>query len=133
MARRRSIRAIPPRSGNGGRAAMNRTRFRIAVLLSGALALSLASPASAFIRITRQASPTSPVIQAHWNDSDLPVVSVIDPTNADQPSGTALSVVQASAKTWEDINTSFLTVDPVAFTGPPQQQPSLTFHGQNSM
>ena len=112
---------------------MNRTRFRTAVLLSGALALLLVSPASAFIRITRQATPTSPVIQAHWNDADLPLISVIDPTNADQPSGTALSVVQTSAETWESINTSFLTVDPVPFTGSPQLQPALAFDGQNSM
>ncbi|HKW51145.1 MAG TPA: matrixin family metalloprotease [Candidatus Eisenbacteria bacterium] len=114
---------------------MNRIRFRIAVavLLSGALALSLAGPASAFIRITRQASPTSPVVQAHWNDADLPLVSVIDPTNADQPSATALSIVQTSAETWENINTSFLTVDPVPFSGSPQLQPALAFDGQNSM
>ena len=114
---------------------MNRIRFRIAVavLLSGALALSLAGPASAFIRIARQASPTSPVVQAHWNDADLPLPSVIDPTNSDQPPATALSVVQASAKTWENINTSYFTVNPVPFTGPPQLQPALAFDGQNSM
>jgi len=112
---------------------MNLTRFRIAVLLSGALALSLASPASAFIRIARQATPTSPVVQAHWNDADLPLPSVIDPTNLDQSPATALAVVQASAETWEDINTSFFTVNPVPFTGTPQLQPALAFDGQNSM
>jgi len=114
---------------------MNRIRFRIAVavLLSGALALSLASPASAFIRIARQATPTSPVVQAHWNDADLPLPSVIDPTNLDQPPAVALATVQASAETWEAINTSFFTVDPVPFTGTPQLQPALSFDGQNSM
>ncbi len=114
---------------------MNRNRFSIGavLLLGGAFALTLASPASAFIRIARQATPTSPVVQAHWNDADLPLLSVIDPTNADHSAAAVLPIVQASAKAWEDINTSFLTVNPVQFSGTPQLQPALAFDGQNSM
>src|ERR1700675_3631732 len=112
---------------------MNRNRFSIAAVLLLGGALTLASPASAFIRIARQATPTSPVVQAHWNDADLPLPSVIDPTNLDQPSATVLPIVQASAKAWENINTSFFTVNPVPFTGTPQLQPALAFDGQNSV
>ncbi len=42
-------------------------------------------------------------------------------------------IVQASAIAWQDINTSYFTVNPVPFTGTPQLQPSLAFDGQNSM
>jgi hypothetical protein len=114
---------------------MNSARFRIAaaVLLCGALALTLANPAAAFIRLTRQFDASSPVVQAHWLDSELPLLSVIDPTNADIPTATALVTVQNCAKAWENVNTSFLTVNPVPFTGPPQLQPALAFDGQNSM
>ena len=114
---------------------MNRTRFSMAavLLLSGALALALASPASAFIRIARQATSTSPVVQAHWFDSDLPLPSVIDPTNADQPSDVVLPVVQASAQSWEDINTSYLTVNAHLFDPTTEVQPALEFDAQNSV
>ncbi len=115
---------------------MNSSRFRIAaaVLLCGALALTLANPAAAFIRLTRQFNASSPVVQAHWLDSELPLLSVINPANADIPAVTALATVQTSAQSWQDINTSYFTVNPVQFTGPPQVQPALNaFDGQNSM
>ena len=114
---------------------MNRNRFQLvaALLICGAIVVSFTSPASAFIRIARQETPTSPVVQAHWLDTDLPLSSIVDPTNLDQPSGTALAVVQASAQAWQDINTSYFTVNPVPFTGTPQLQPALAFDGQNSV
>lgn len=114
---------------------MKSNRIRIALAALGALvfALSSVSPASAFIRLARQG--TTGVVQAHWLDSALPVVSVINPTNADIPSATALSVVQASAQTWQDINTSYFTVNPVEYTGAPGQIPPAlnAGDGQNSM
>lgn len=114
---------------------MKSHRIRIALAALGALvfALTLVSPASAFIRLTRQG--TTGVVQAHWLDSALPLPSVINPTNADIPSATALSVVQASAESWENINTSFFTVNPVEFTGAPGQIPPAlnATDGQNSV
>ena len=114
---------------------MNSIRFRIAaaVLVCGALSLTLANPAAAFIRLTRQATPTSPVVQAHWLDSELPLSSVIDPTNLDNPPDVALATVIASAKSWENVNTSYFTVNPHQFMGPPELQPALANDGQNSM
>src|SRR2546426_5433635 len=111
----------------------NRIRIALAALGAFVFALTLVSPASAFIRLTRQG--TTGVVQAHWLESSLPLVSVINPTNADIPSATALSVVQASANTWQDINTSFFTVNPVEYTGAPGQvAPALNAgDGQNSM
>ena len=102
---------------------MNSHRIRIALTALGAfaLALTLVSPASAFIRLTRQG--TTGIVQAHWLDSALPLKSVINPTNSDIPAATALSVVQMSAKSWENINTSYFTVDPVEYTGAPGQVP----------
>ena len=82
----------------------NRFRIALAALLVGAFALTLANPAAAFLRLTRQdVAPGSPVVQAHWLDSALPLLSVIDPTNADIPRATALATIQASAQTWQDI------------------------------
>jgi hypothetical protein len=114
---------------------MKSHRIRIALAALGAFvfALTLVSPASAFIRLTRQGN--TGIVQAHWLESSLPLLSVINPTNADIPSATALSVVQASAETWENINTSFFTVNPVEYTGAPGQvTPALDANdGQNSM
>src|SRR5687767_6911852 len=113
---------------------MNSARFRVAaaVLLCGAITLTLANPAAAFIRLTRQATPTSPVVQAHWLDSELPLSSVIDPANKDIPAATALAVVQASAQAWQDVNTSYFTVNAHQFAGPPEFAPALANDGQNS-
>jgi hypothetical protein len=95
---------------------MNSTRIRfvVAALLVAVVALTLASPASAFIRLTRQG--TTAVVQAHWYDSELPLLSVINATNNDHPYATALLVVQNSAKAWENVNTSYFTVNPVDWT-----------------
>lgn len=114
---------------------MHRDRIRIvvAVLLVGAAVLSSVSPASAFIRIARQATPTGPVVQAHWLDTDLPLKIVIDPTNSDQTSGTALAVILASSQTWEDINTSYFTQSAHAYAGGPDLPPALANDGQNSV
>src|SRR3989454_4742272 len=114
---------------------MKSRRIRIALAALGAFvfALTLVSPASAFIRLTRQG--TTGVVQAHWLDSALPITSVINPTNADIPSATALGIVQASAQTWQDINTSYFTVNAVEYTGAVGQvNPALNANdGQNSM
>ncbi len=116
---------------------MKSNRIRIALTALGAFvfALSQVSPASAFIRITRNNATGTGVVQAHWLDSSLPLTSVINPNNADIPAATALSIVQTSMHTWEDINTSFLTVNPVEYTGAlGQANPALDAgDGQNSM
>lgn len=115
---------------------MNSIRFRIAVavILGAASIAASVDPAAAFVWLARQATPTSPVVQAHWNDDELPLSSVIDPTNNDIPPATALAVVQASAQSWQDINTSYFTVNAHLFTGtPPDSQPDLQFDGQNSV
>lgn len=115
---------------------MNSIRFRFAaaVLVFGALALTLANPAAAFIRLARQADATSPVVQAHWFDSELPLSSVINPANADISSTDALATVIQSAKNWENVNTSYFTVNPHEYTGAlPEIPPALAFDGQNSM
>ena len=113
----------------------NRIRIALTALGAFAFALTLVNPASAFIRIGRQGTPTGPVVQAHWLDSSLPLSSVINPSNADIPGATALGVVQTSAETWESINTSYLTVNPVEYTGAVGQvNPALDANdGQNSM
>ncbi len=114
---------------------MKSSRIRIALAALGAFVFALSSvgPASAFIRLTRQG--TTGVVQAHWLDSALPLPSVINPTNADIPAATALSIVQASAQTWQDINTSYFTVNAVEYTGAPGQIPPAlnAGDGQNSM
>src|SRR5262249_42118509 len=108
-------------------------RVAAAVVLSGVLGLALAHPAAAFIRLTRQFDASSPVVQARWLDEELPLSSVIDPTNSDIPSATALATVIASAKSWENVNTSYFTVNPHQFAGSPELQPTLANDGQNSM
>ena len=112
-------------------------RIRIALTALGVLAfaLTLVSPASAFIRLTRANATNTGVVQAHWLDSALPLTSVINPINGDINALTALGIVQASAQSWQDINTSFLTVNAVQYTGAPGQLlPALDAgDGQNSM
>jgi hypothetical protein len=111
----------------------NRFSIALAVIVCGALALSLADPASAFVRLGR-AGATTPVVQAHWFDSELPLKSVIDPTNNDIPAATALAIIQASAQSWQDVNTSYFTVNAYQFTGAPgDSQPVLALDGQNSV
>ena len=113
----------------------NRFRIALAALLVGAFALTLANHAAAFIRLTRQdVAPGSPVVQAHWLDSALPLLSVIDPTNADIPRATALATIQASAQTGQDINTSYFTVNPVDILSGSYLPATLnSSDGQNSM
>lgn len=114
---------------------MKTDRFRMAavVMVCAVLALAAAHPASAFVRIARQASPTGPVVQAHWFPEELPLPSVINPVNKDKPSSVVLPIVIASAKSWEDIPTSYFTVNPYEYgTVPGDSLPSLTFDGQNS-
>ncbi|HEX7078925.1 MAG TPA: matrixin family metalloprotease [Candidatus Eisenbacteria bacterium] len=112
---------------------MKPTRFSIvAAFVCGALALAIAHPAAAFVRIARQASPTSPVVQAHWLDTDLPLPIAIDGTNSDIPTAMAVSIVQTSAQTWQDINTSYFTADAHAWGGT-ELPPALAFDGQNSV
>jgi hypothetical protein len=110
----------------------NRFRFIVAALLVGAFAVASADPAAAFIRLGRQVDASSPVVQAHWLDTDLPLKSAVDPTNLDIPSATALTVVQACAQSWVDIPTCYFTAD-VHQWATPEHQPNLAFDGQNSM
>ncbi|HEY6572354.1 MAG TPA: matrixin family metalloprotease [Candidatus Eisenbacteria bacterium] len=110
----------------------HRFRFIVAALLVGAFAVASADPAAAFIRLGRQVDAASPVVQAHWLDSNFPLQSAVDPTNLDIPPATALAVVQASAQSWVDINTCYFTAD-VHQWGAPETQPDLEFDGQNSM
>ena len=113
---------------------MKATRYSIvAALVCGALVLAMAHPAAAFVRIARQASPTSPVVQAHWLDSDLPLPIAVDGTNSDIPSGMAVSIVQASAQHWEDINTSYFTSNTHAYVPGTDLTPALAFDYQNSV
>jgi FlgD Ig-like domain/Matrixin len=113
---------------------MNRNRFRfaVAVILCGALAFGLANPASAFVHLARQATPTSPVVQAHWFPSELPLSSAINPKNNDKSNAVALASVQAAAEAWEDIPTSFFSVDPHE-AGPTDSIPALAFNNANSV
>ena len=111
-----------------------RNRIGVAAILVAVCALSFTSPASAFIRLTRAAASGSGVVQAHWLDSQLPLLSVIDATNSDISYAQALSIVQASAKTWENVPTSYFTVNPVDWTSGPFLRPALSAtDGQNSV
>ena len=108
----------------------NRIRVLVAALVVVAFAVASADPAAAFIRLTRQG--TTSVVQAHWNDNELPLKSAVDPTNNDLPAATALAVVQASAQAWTDINTCYFAAD-VHQWGAPETAPDLEFDGQNSV
>jgi hypothetical protein len=110
----------------------NRFRFIVAALFVGAFAVASADPAAAFIRLGRQLDAASPVVQAHWLDSDLPLKSAVDPANLDIAPALALAVVQASAQSWTDVNTSYFSAD-VHQWGAPETQPDLEFDGQNSV
>jgi hypothetical protein len=108
----------------------NRIRAIVAALVVTAFAFAIADPAAAFIRLTRQG--TTSVVQAHWDDNELPLKSAVDPTNADHPPATALAVVQASAQAWTDVNTSYFSADVHEWMAP-ETQPDLEFDGQNSV
>ncbi|MGE5174980.1 MAG: matrixin family metalloprotease [Hyphomicrobiales bacterium] len=108
-------------------------RSIVAALVIGIAALALAHPAAAFVRIARQASPTSPVVQAHWLDSDLPLPIAIDGLNSDIPSAQAVSIVQTSAQTWQDINTSYFSANAHAYDANTELKPALAFDYQNSV
>ncbi|HEU4723713.1 MAG TPA: matrixin family metalloprotease [Candidatus Eisenbacteria bacterium] len=110
----------------------NRFRFIVAALLVVAFAVASADPAAAFIRLGRQADAVSPVVQAHWLDSDLPLKSAVNSANNDIPPATALATVQACAQSWVDINTCYFTAD-VHEWGAPETAPDLEFDGQNSV
>jgi hypothetical protein len=115
---------------------MKSHRIRIALAALGAFvfALTLVTPASAFIRITRANATGTGVVQAHWLDSAIPVVTVINPTNGDISSALALSTIQTAAQSWNDVNTSYGVLDAVEYTGAPGQiTPALSFDGQNSI
>jgi hypothetical protein len=111
----------------------NRFRFIVAALVVLGGALALTQPASAFVRLTRAAASGSGVVQAHWYDSELPLLSVIDAANNDIGYASALAIVQASAKAWEDIPTSYFTVNPVDYTSGSYLPVALAFDHQNSM
>src|SRR6188474_1281038 len=113
---------------------MNRDRIRLAlaVILCGALAFGLANPASAFVHLARQATPTSPVVQAHWFPSELPLKSTVNPKNNDKPNAVALASIQASGQSWTDIPTSFFSVNPQE-TAPGDSIPALSFNNANSV
>ena len=115
---------------------MNRNSFRIAVavMLCGALAFGLAHPAAAFVHLARQATPTGPVVQAHWFPSEFPLKSIIAPGNNDKSSAIALASIQASGESWEAIPTSFFSYDGIEYTGAAGELvPALAFDGQNSV
>jgi hypothetical protein len=110
----------------------NRIRLAVAVVLCGVLAFGLASPASAFVHLARQASSTSPVVQAHWLPEELPLQSLINPKNNDKSNAIALAEVQAAAESWENIPTSYFTVNPFE-AGPTDSVPKLAFDSYNSV
>jgi hypothetical protein len=113
---------------------MNRNRFRIAAaLLCGALALTQASPAGAFIRLTRTAADGVHVVQAHWNNSELPLNIVVNPANSSKSDAVALAEIQAGAQSWEDISTSYFSENTHLYVGAPDIPPALAFDGQNSV
>ena len=109
-------------------------RFALAVLLCGAFAIGFVTPASAFVVIARQATPTSPVVQAHWFPSEFPLESIINAGNLDKPSATALASVLASGEEWENITTSFFSYGGTEYAGNPGElEPALANDGQNSV
>ncbi|HZE18919.1 MAG TPA: matrixin family metalloprotease, partial [Candidatus Angelobacter sp.] len=115
---------------------MNAHRIRIALAALGVFvfALSQVNPASAFIRITRSNASGTGVVQAHWLDSAIPVLTVIDPTNGDISSALALSTIQACAQTWNDVPSSYGVLNAVQYDpGAGHLQPALAFDGQNSI
>ena len=115
---------------------MKTDRFRMTavVMLCAALALAVAHPASAFIRIARQADASSPVVQAHWLPGDLPLNIVIAPANLDKSDAITSPIITASAESWDDITDSYFTSNAHDYTGAAGELvPALAFDGQNSV
>ena len=115
---------------------MNRNRFRFAAaaLLCGAFALAQANPAAAFTRLATVAPDGVTVVQDHWLNSDLPVSSVINSANNDKSNAVTLGELQAAAQSWQDIATSYFTVNAHEYTGAlPEIPPADAFDGQNSV
>jgi hypothetical protein len=115
---------------------MKTDRFRMTavVMLCAVLVLAAAHPASAFIRIARQADPSSPVVQAHWLPGDLPLNQVIAPANLDKSDAVASAEIVASAEEWELIPTSYFAANAHDYTGAAGELvPALAFDGQNSV
>jgi hypothetical protein len=77
---------------------MKSNRIRVALTALGAFvfALSLVSPASAFIRLARTNATGTGVVQAHWLDAGLPMRFISNSANSDIPPATALAALQAS-------------------------------------
>jgi len=116
---------------------MKSNRIRVAFTALGAVvfALSLVSPASAFIRLARTNAAGTGVVQAHWLDAGLPMRFISNSNNSDIPPATALAALQASSQAWTDINTSFFASTVTEFTGAPTESiPALNAgDGQNSV
>ena len=112
----------------------NRIRIALAALGAFAFVLSLGSPASAFIRLTRD-NGAGGVVQSHWLDAGLPMRFISNSNNADTSPAVALAALQASAQAWTDINTSFFASTVTEFTGAPTESiPALNAgDGQNSI
>ena len=78
--------------------------------------------------------------KAHGNRSRQPEHTlmtedtVFDLASLTKPIATALAIIQASAQSWQDVNTSYFTVNAYQFTGAPgDSQPVLALDGQNSV
>ena len=115
---------------------MKTDRFRrtAVVMTCAVLALAAAHPASAFIRIARQAAPDAPVVQAHWLPGDLPLNIVIAPANLDKSDAVTSPIITASAESWDNIVDSYFESNAHDYTGAAGELvPALAFDGQNSV
>jgi hypothetical protein len=113
----------------------NRIRIAFAALGTLVFAVSLVSPASAFIRLARTNAAGTGAVQAHWLDASLPMRFISNSTNSDIPPATALAALQASAQAWTDINTSFFASTVTEFSGAAGELPPAldAGDGQNSV
>ena len=115
---------------------MKTDRFRrtAVVMTCAVLALAAAHPASAFIRIARQAAPDAPVVQAHWLPGDLPLNIVIAPANLDKSDAVTSPIITASSESWDNIVDSYFESNAHDYTGAAGELvPALAFDGQNSV
>ena len=108
----------------------NRIRLALAVILCGVLAFGLANPASAFVHLSR--TGVSGVVQAHWNDDELPLKSTVNPKNNDKSNAVALAEIQAAGQSWNDIPDSYFSVN-AQETAPGDSIPALSFNNANSV
>src|SRR5678815_459868 len=134
MARSRST-PTPQPSKRGGTIMKNRIRIALTALGAVVFAVSLVSPASAYIKLTRTNAAGTGVVQSHWLDAGLPMRFISNSTNADVPAPAALGALQASAAAWTDINTSFFASTVTEFSSAPGESiPALNAgDGQNSI